>query len=207
MKNLKILLLLAVTFVSGCEIYDANKASDNYYLNPDKDLANIGRVTLIELANESSFPAISSDATEALSQAIQKKSLFGLSAISQSDSAWRSLQLDMDSSYTLTQLSAIRDSLNSDALLIGTVTTFKPYPHMTIGLRLKMLDLTDGQLIWATEQIWDSTDKTVENRIKSYYDGNIFRSATLGEQLGTISSLKFIKFVAHEVSQTMKPKK
>lgn len=208
MNNLKIVLLFVPVLLSGCRIYMSPEPSVNcYYLNPNKDLGTIGRTILVELSNDSPYPQISADATEALFQALQKKQLFGLTLVRQNDPSWRSLQVDLDTAYTLEQLSKMHNA-GANAVLIGTVTEFKPYPHMAIGLRLKLIDLTDGQLIWGLEQIWDTTDKMTQNRIEDYYsDHDLMGFATLGEKLGTVSSLKFVKFVAHETAETLQPKR
>ena len=142
--------------------------------------------------------------TDALFQALQKKQVFSIESVDQSDPAWRSLQLDADAPLSLEQLGTIKKTLNCNAVLIGTVTTYQPYPHLSIGLRLKLLDLSDGQLLWAFEQIWDTTDKTTEKRIKNYFQAQIRSGITpLHEQLVVVSSLKFVKFVAYEVAETM----
>ncbi len=209
--TLHILMLLSLTTLmptSGCRSYIIPVSKPlpqyHYYLNPGKDLPSIGRVALISLANESSYPQISADITEALFQALQKKQVFGLTTVHQDDPAWRSMQLNPNDAYTLDQLVAMRKTLKCNAVLIGTITEFKPYPHMVIGLRLKLLDLRDGQLVWALEQIWDTADKTTEKRIKKYFQEQLRAGyAPLNEQLATISSLNFIKFVAYEVSTTI----
>lgn len=208
MNSMKMMSLLFVPLLlAGCRFYSAPvPLADHYFLNPDKDMYAVGRVAVIELNNDSSYPQISVDATEALFQALQKKQVFGLTLIRQNDPAWRSLQLDLDSSYTLEQLAAIKGTLDCDAILTGTVTEYQPYPHMTIGLRLKLLDLNDGMLLWGLEQIWDSADKTTEYRIRDYFLYQV-RSGyePLREQLVAVSSLKFIKFVAYEVAETINP--
>ena len=205
MNSLKTVFLLLPVLLSGCGLYKAyNPNVDYYYINPNKDLTAIGRTVLVELDNDSAFPQISADVTEALYHALQKKQVFGLTVVHKNDSEWKSLQLNTDSAYTLEKLSAIRKTLNCDAVLKGTITGFEPFPHMTIGLRLKLIDLNDGQLLWALEQIWDTTDKTTQDRIKDYYSHNLFpRAATLQEKLATVSSLKFIKFVAFETAGTL----
>jgi len=135
---------------------------------------------------------------------VQKKQIFGLTVVHQNDPSWRSLQLDLDSKYTLDQLSAIRETLKCNAVLLGTITEFRPYPHMTIGLRLKLIDLRDGQLLWGLEQIWDSADKTTEYRIRDYFHSQKRSGyAPLKEQLAVVSSLEFIKFVSFEVAETL----
>jgi len=209
MNRVKTILLLLPVLLSGCGFNAAYKPAANYYyLNPNKDLSTIGRTALVELGNDSAFLQISADVTEALYQALQKKQLFGLTVIRQSNPVWRKLQLDLNSTYTLEQLSAMRKTLNCDAVLIGTVTGFEPFPHLTIGLRLKLVDLADGQLLWGLEQIWDTTDKTTQDRIKNYYRHCILPGfETLQEKLGTVSSLRFLKFVAYETSETLQPKR
>ena len=199
------MLLPLAVLLSGCQLYTTAKLVPNYfYLNPDKDLSAIGRVAIVEMDNDSSYPAISADVTQALFQALQKKQVFGLTLLHQSDPAWRSLQLDLNSTYTLDQLVVARKTLNSEAVLTGTITEYQPYPHMTIGLRLKLVDLTDGQLVWALEQIWDSTDKTTEYRIRDYFHSQMRSGfAPLHEELITVSSLKFISFAAYEVAETI----
>ncbi len=203
-------LLLLPLLLSACQFYRAPPlpVSYGYYLNPDKDLSVLGRVAIVELDNDSSYPQITTDLTDALFQELQKKQLFGLTIVRQNNPAWRSLQLDIDSSYSLVQLFTIRMALKSDAVLIGTITRYQPYPNMVVGLRLKLLDLADGQLLWAIEQVWDGSDKTTEYRIKSFFRTQM-RSGfePLGEQLVIISPLKFIRFVAYEVAETLKPER
>jgi len=198
------LLLLAVLF-SGCKSNSTFvPASDYYYLNLNKKLTDIGRVAIIELDNDSSYPQVSNDVTAALFQALQKKQVFGLKVVHQNDPSWRSLQLDRNSAYTLDELLAIRDTLRCDGVLLGTLTEFRPYPHMALGLRLKLLDLRDGELLWALEQVWDSADKTTEKRIKNYFKSEKREGfAPLHERLAAVSPLEFIKFVSYEVAGTL----
>ncbi|MHC4734152.1 MAG: hypothetical protein ACYTDW_06780 [Planctomycetota bacterium] len=212
------ILLLLPVLLSACQFHRVDAPMpEYYYLNPDKDLSTVGRTALVELDNKSSYPQISTDVTEALFQALQKKQPFGLAIVRRNNPAWRSLQLDLNSgyqmqnsalavppTYTLEQLTAIRKTLKCDAVLIGTISQFKPYPHMAIGLRLKLVDLRDGQLLWALEQIWDSSDKTTEYRINSYFQYQMRTGyAPLREQLVAVSPLEFIKFVAYEVAETL----
>jgi len=209
MNSLRTLLLLLPALLSGCQVYTVTTPKpDYYYINPDKDLSNIGRVAIVEMNNDSGYPAISGSVTETLFQALQKKQLFGLTIVRQNDPAWCGLQLGLNSTYTLDQLDKIRKALKCDALLTGTITEYHPFPHMEVGLRLKLVDLRDGQLLWAIEQIWDSTDKTTEYRIKDYFQSQMNSSSVpLHEELMTVSPIKFIKFAAYEVAETLNPKR
>lgn len=197
---------IVATIASGCRLPMAPEpVVDYFYLNPNKDLSEIGRVAVIELGNDSSYPPISSEMTDALFEAVQKKQVFGVIAIRQTNPVWRSLQLDNEPPYSLEQLVAIRRELKCDGIMVGSVTAYQPYPHMTIGLRAKLVDLADGQLLWAMEQVWDTTDKTTEKRIKNYFQTQMRSGfAPLREELVAVSSLKFVKFVAYEVAQTLR---
>jgi len=198
-------LLLVAVLLSGCRSQNSPPApaANFYYRNPDKKFITIGRVAIVELQNDSSYPQISSDITGSLYQALQKRQVFGLTLIRQDEPAWRGLQLEPDATYSLEQLSDIREALKCDGVLIGTVTEYRPYPHMTVGLRLRLLDLRDGKLVWALEQIWDSADKTTEKRIKNYFKSEKRDGfAPLHEELAAVSPLEFIKFVSYEVAGT-----
>lgn len=202
---LTVLVVLPAVLFSGCAIRTSRRlAADYYYVNQGKDISSIGRVALVELQNDSAYPQISIDVTDALFEALQKKHLFGLSVVRSSEPDWKNLQIQPDSPYGLEQLLATRKALGNNAILVGTLTNYQPYPHMTIGLRLKLIDLNDGQLLWALEQVWDTADKATENRIKKYFERQKRPGfAPLGGQLALLSSINFVKFVAYEVAETL----
>lgn len=203
-------MILAFLFLlQGC-----NKGSStmpnaiHYYINPSKSLSQTGRVAIIELANQSDYPDISRDITNSLYKSLQKTQIFGLAVIPKADSLWTDLQIKANDKYALEHLSAIRKKTNCNAILTGTVTQYTPYPHTVAALNLKLTDLTDGQLIWAMEQIFDTSDKTTESRIKKYLQAQSnSKTNTLDEKLITISPVKFIDFVTYEVASTMLEKK
>ncbi len=204
----RVLLLTAALFLAGlqggCDSAQENGMADAFYLNPYKDLSTLGRVALVELDNSSAYPQISADLTEALFVALQKKQIFGLTIVDHDNPAWRGLQENLDSLQALRQLLAMREALKCNGLLVGTVTEYTPYPHMSIGIRLKLLDLTDGQLLWGLEQVWDSSDRDIQKRIKHYFKDDLRTGfASLREEMVVVSPLKFGKFVAYEVAATL----
>lgn len=205
LKSWGIILFLSAALLSGCRTQSipSAPAANYYYRNPDKYLTNIGRVAIIELDNDSSYPQISTDISGSLYQSLQKRQVFGLTLIRLNDPSWRSLQIQHDSAYTLEKLLAIRDTLKCDGILLGTVTEYRPFPHMAVGLRLKLLDLRDGQLVWALEQVWDSADKATEKRTRDYFKSEKREGfAPLNEKLAAVSPIEFLKFVSYEVART-----
>jgi hypothetical protein len=169
-----------------------------------KNLSSIKSVCLLELDNKTIYPKISEDVTDSLYQSLQKKQRFNLSQLRQTDDMWKTVEVKSDSLYTLEQLMAAHKLLGSDALLMGTVTSYSPYPRMSIGLRLKLVDLRTGQTVWAIEQLWDTTDKSTEERLKKYFDQQLRSSySPIGEQLANLSTINFVKFVTYEIMESM----
>ena len=78
---------------------------------------------------------------------------------------------------------------------------------MAMGLNLKLIDLRDGQVVWAIEQVWDTADKTTEQRIKKYFDRQLRPGfSPLDEQLAIMSSINFLRFVTYDATETLKPR-
>lgn len=214
MKDSKLKIFVSSWFIlslavapTGCSRHIMSAPSgQRYYPITTKNLQTIRTVCLVELHNNTAYPQISGDVTESLYQALQKQHLFGLSLLRQNDVLWRNLQIHPDSAYTLEQLLATRKMLAVDAVLIGTVTSYTPYPHMAMGLQLKLIDLRDGQVAWAMEQVWDTADKTTEERIKKYFERELRPGfSPLGEQLAMLSSINFVRFVTYDVAETFSP--
>jgi hypothetical protein len=195
-----VLVLLA----GGCDSdRESRPSADSYYLSPYKDLRKVGRVALAEIAGVSDDPQIAATVTDALFLEAQKKQVFGVMAVRRSDPAWQTLQENLDAPQTLRQLAAAREALKCNGLLVGTLTKYQPYPHMVIGLRLKLLDLTDGQLLWGMEEVWDSSDRSIQKRIKNYLkEDRKAGHSPLREELVIVSPLSFCKFVTYEVAGT-----
>lgn len=204
-KFTKIILLTTLFLFQGCNNGSSTMPNAiHYYLDPGKSLSQTGRVAIIELENQSNYPDISYDITSSLHRSLQKTQIFGISVISKENSIWSDLQINANDKYTLEQLSEIREKINCNAILTGTVTQYTPYPHTIVALNLKLTDLRDGKLIWAMEQIFDTSDKTTEARIEKYLQSqNNTKTNTLDSKLITISPVKFIDFVTYEIASTM----
>jgi hypothetical protein len=194
--------------VCGCDSDPGKGMANAYYLSPDKDLRRLGRVTLVEMEGVADSPEIAAAITDALFLEVQKKQVFSVTMVRRDDPAWRGLQENLDSQAPR-QLGTLRETLGCNGLIVGTVTRYQPYPHLAIGLRLKLIDLADGQLLWGLEQVWDSSDKDIGKRVKGYLKAQQRSGhSPLSEDLVLVSPLSFCKFVAYEVAWTLqRPKK
>jgi hypothetical protein len=198
--------VLSLSFASvGCYRHTTT-ASPASGLFESANLQTIRTLCLVELHNNTAYPQISADVTESLYQALQKKQIAGLSMLRQNDVAWRNLQIRTDAVFTLEQLLETRKMLGVDAAIIGTITSFSPYPHMAMGIQLKLIDLRDGRVICVIEQIWDTADKATEKRIKKYFEQQLRQGfAPLDEKLATLSTINFVRFVTYDMAEMLKP--
>jgi len=205
-KNI-ILILVVLVPISGCSIR-LNKPEPIsplvYYRYGGYDLKRIGRVVMLEMVNLSSNQELSSELTAALSEEIQKKQIFGLDTLYLNDPKWKSLNLSTDSDFTSDELDTIRTKFNASAVMYGKIVHYRPYPRNSIGLKLKLVDCSTGQLLWAIDQVWDSTDAKTEERVKAFFNTEM-RSGydPMDWKIVMLSPRIYNKFITYEISKTL----
>ena len=210
-KNLLIITfaitLISIVIICGCSVTMPEKAEINplrFYRYPNANMSKIGRVVILELDNESANQNLGSDITIALAEEIQKKQIFGLDTLTKSNPKWRSIDIDQDKPITAEQLLDIHSKFNADAVLFGQVTHYRPYPRNSIGLKLKLLDCQTGQMLWAIDQVWDSTDVAIENRIQSFFNKQMRSGYEPMEwEITMLSPRIYNKYVAYEIARTL----
>lgn len=197
--------LATAAAVTGCTKPQTPAEAIGYYLRPN-GTRDVSRVVFIEFAKDNENPRIAEEATNAMLQAIQNKKLFHIEVIKRTDAVCQDLNLSKSHAYTFDELAAMSKTLKCDAILIGRVDRFQPYPRMMIGLYMQLLDLRQGSLVWAVDHVWDTTDKRTEERIQKYF-GKIIkdRYEPVDWELAIMSPRAFLKYVAYEAAETLVP--
>jgi hypothetical protein len=200
-RTLPVLLALAI-LATGCQAVKRVKVG--YYLAPGGIPSDLTRVVFLPLVNHSPYPTASEGMTGAIAQAIQGTKLFHLEVAPPADAAYSCLPPDGQSPFTLKQLGDLRQSLGCDAVLVGVVNQFQPYPHMQGGIYIRLVDLRTGRLIWAVDHVWDTADERVRRRIQEFFECELGKSTDpLQWRLATVSPQAFDRFVAYEVAATL----
>lgn len=207
MKITYCLVGLLAVMVSGCSKIAWNPIQEprgHYFLDPQTQFSKVCRVALLEPYNESIPLEVSGLLAQSLVGELGKKHLFSLRRIDRSDPVWDNLNLDQAAAGSFEDMVLIQEQLNVDAIIFGTIKRYESFPRMMVGLNLKMMDVRQGRLVWAIEQVWDSTDKQVELRMRRFYK-NQMRSGyePLNWQVLNTSPRAFNKFVAYEVALTL----
>jgi hypothetical protein len=176
----------------------------NHTLSSPYDIYGLGRVAFVELRDESGYPRMTEDMALALTQALQERGLFRVELIRERSPLRDMLPLDRLGMLTLKDLRHIRETLQCDAVLLGKVSHFRPYPHMQITLLVVLLDLRDGKTVWAVDDSWDTTDGYTEGRVKMFFNKHMrsgYKPATW--ELVLRSPKMFAKFVAYDMVETL----
>ena len=207
MKTRYCLLALVIVLNTGCSkfiITPVEKPQGHFYLDAKVPISSVNRVALLELDNQSSERELPELLAQSLADEIGKKHLFSIRSIERSDPAWNTLNLEDIETYSYEDLDLIRQDLNIDAIIFGTIERYGSFPRKMMAMKIKMVDVRTGQLIWAVEQVWDSTDKQVELRMKRYYKKELRTGyEPLNWEVLNTSPRAFNKFVSYEVADTL----
>jgi len=207
-KNILLLITVFLPAISGCTFNmekDEASGSLEYYRYGGSSLKSVGRVLMLEMENLSTNQDISRELTTALSEEIRKKQIFGLETLYHTDPKWKNLSISKNLDISMQQLSDIQSRFSVDAVLYGKVMHYRPYPRNSIGLKLKLEDCTTGQLLWAVEGVWDSTDAKIEERAKSFFSTEM-RSGydPMNWKIVMVSPRIYNKFITHEISEALR---
>lgn len=205
-KKLTMTAALALVLCSGCRqiIYTESSRAGHYYLNPRANFPSVGRVVLLELDNLSTRQDLSESLTMTLADELSKRHLFTVQKVMRAEPIWQTMNLDAVKSHSFEDLAAVRQTFGGDAVLYGTIQRHVSFPHLQTGLTLKLIDLRSGQLLWAFEDVWDSSDKAVERRMQRFFNEQMRTGyEPMNWQILVTSPRAFERFVAWEVAQTL----
>ncbi|MBS3821156.1 MAG: hypothetical protein GVY16_04720 [Planctomycetes bacterium] len=209
MRNCLLLILLTAVLLAGagCDslaIYPKRRV--NFYRGSTGDLGRIRRICFVQLAENTGYPEIARRMSRALQQELQELGLFHVDLIPAGRFELRDLDLSKREPYTIRELAKIREDLHCDAVMFGRITSFKPYPSTQVGLYVRLMDLKDGRLVWAIDDVWDTTERETVARIQRYFFREMRETyQPVGDELAIMGTGAFQKFVSHEVVETIDP--
>lgn len=201
-KTAALAALLLATVALGCG-EPRVRSTVGHYIEPTGKVGQTARVVFVPLFNRSGYPDVERGMTRALLTAIQQKHLFHVELPPRTEEAVPYAEYDGER-FTLRDLASMRRELKCDAVLVGVVNQFQPYPHMQTGLYLRLIDLRDGSLLWAVDHVWDTTEQQTQDVLEYYYAKYIgLEDNPLKWRVATVSPRAFQRFVAWEVVQTL----
>lgn len=199
------IILIAILAIAGCNVHQPLIQETGYYdLHPQADFESINHMVIMEFDNRTNFTKLAEPLSRQVFSTVIKKHMFDTTFITWDQPLWKQIAgANLEHAERETQ-KAYAEMLNSDAIMTGEIIQYKPFPTLMIGLRVRIIDLRTGYTIWKLEQVWDSADIGVENRIKRYYS-NTLKSGLepMGWQYVRTSPSAYRQFVAYEIAQTL----
>lgn len=87
-----------------------------------------------------------------------------------------------------------------DGLLLVDLSYFKAYQPVGIGMRAKLVNCDTGKLVWAVDEVFDSSNPAVSNAARKFYKTESIISYPLHETQSALHSPnRFSKYVAHSL--------
>jgi len=194
---------------SGCHLFEkpARARRVNYWLAEEADLANIRRVMVMPFLESAGVDADVEELHQVFVGELNKLQRFEVIPLPhgahEDQPLLDSLRTGRLDSAAIVGLSR-RYSL--DAIVLGTITTWRPYKPPHLGLRTQMISIHTGSAVWAADGAYDTGDgRTVED-MRHYYRRRMADSDDLHEEdLLLISPSRFAGFVMHRLVSTWKP--
>ena len=207
MINLKNIILLALLSSAFCACTkNQNAVAVLRYYRDDASVNKISRVVFVEIHEDTGYPDIAKRMTLNLASKLSDRCKFHVDIVNETHSDLQDIDLTKREAYTLAELARIRKALRCDAILFGKLQRYNPYPRHSVGLHLRLVDLRDGKVIWAIDDVWDATDKSVAKRIDNYYfDEKDKQFAPVNSEYAMMSTNAFQDFISYEISRTMDP--
>ena len=203
MKSKLIISLFIAANLAGC-IKDQNAVATLRFYRSDVSISKVTKVVMVELNENLGYPDIAKKMTRTIAAKLSERGKFHIHILDYSHPDLRDLNLKKRTSYSIRELATIRKALKCDAILFGRIHSYTPYPRHLVGVQLRLVDLAEGQVVWAIDDVWDSTNKSISKRIDNYYfDEKANSFAPVKSEYACMSSNAFHDFIAHEISRTM----
>lgn len=101
-------------------------------------------------------------------------------------------------------LGKLHEAYAIDGVLLVDISYFRAYRPVGLGVRLKLLDGRTGEIVWAVDEVYDSSDHAVANAAKVFYKSeSIVTYPMNAADLAINSPNRFSKYVANSVFSTI----
>jgi len=192
-----------VCVLAGCgEKPGAMDAIPAYSPSPEA-IWRLKRVVLIELDPRASSPEVARELSESVYLALQSRRTFSVDFVTRSSPAGASLPAGGGPQFTLQELGAMRSALRCNAVMVGSVTGFQPYPGTWLAAQLWLIDLRNGRVLWGVDHAWRTTDSSTIKKMERYLTTESDSDEAESLRLAEMSPRMLSRFVAWEMARAL----
>lgn len=103
-------------------------------------------------------------------------------------------------------LSVLRQHTGCDGVLFCRLTAYRPYPPLTIGWNLKLVEANKGDILWAADEVFDAGAPAVANSARLYYQKNTKDQPPLNDSRSILNSPRhFGRYAFHALMENIPP--
>jgi len=189
--------------LAGCGETSAEMEVIPAYSPSPESVWKLKRVVLVELAPRASSPEVARELSESVYMALQGRQVFSVDLLAKSSPLCASLPEGRGPRFTLEELNTLRSNLRCDAVLVGSVTGFQPYPDAWMAAQLWLVDLRSGRILWGVDHAWRTTDSSTMARMKKYFASESNCEDGESIRLMEMSPRMMGRFVAWEMARAL----
>jgi hypothetical protein len=199
--GVRIFLLLVLTLAAtGCTV-----PRFSVYRAPDFAPSRVRRVIALPFQHETDCVAVGDQIRAALAAEIQAAGCFEVVPAPDRLTAVLATQARRTGRFDELFVAELGRQFGADALLLGTVTAYRPYNKPLIGLKVQIVGTEHGRVLWAADGLWDTSLRAVVTRARSYYvKRHPMWDQLDGWKIMRLSPARFHRFVAYELVEAMR---
>ncbi len=101
-------------------------------------------------------------------------------------------------------LIAIARRYRADGVLFATVTHWRPFEPMTLGMRVDLVSSSTGEVVWSAHGLYDSARHDVQQDVRNWHEtGQAVTTSLEGWRVALLSPTRFAAYVCDRLVATM----
>jgi len=207
LRRLPLALAAAATaLLSGCGLFKNPTAREvNHWLAEDADLAAVRRIMVLPFATATGVKADTHKLRDVFTAELLKLQRFEVIPLPEGAREDQALAASVTTGRLSTQeIVALANRYHLDGVVVGTITSWRPYKPPQLGLRTQLISVHSGAPVWAADAYYDAGDgRTVED-LQHYAQRAMAEDSDHlhGWEILMISPTKFASFVSYRLAST-----
>lgn len=208
MRGSLVLFFALVFLAAGCALCGGRAPCPppfSIYHAPSFDPNALQRVLLMPLANESPFPCAADDIRDALAAELQCIGPFEVVVAPITPETCHAKLVHLSGRFDEAAIAHLARTFKADAILVGAVTHFHPYPPPYIGLTVQLISPTSAVVIASVAGLWDGRDNHLAKEARVYYRKTNHPLLQPGQasEVGVTSPRLFQRLVCNQVAHAL----
>ncbi len=209
------LCLMMLPFATGCglvqnsvktfyNLTDRTFVATNYFIHPEFEEFQIRRVIVAPFTNETGYHQ-AQDILEPIfiSEWLKVNRFEVIPATGEARDQLAKFDLREKGMFYKLHLYDLAKRYNADAIMFVSITSYSPYDPCRIGINAQLIHTYSGVVTWALNEVYDGSQRDVENLATQYYYEHVRFSHPLEDyQIMMISPRYFAQMVAYDVGGT-----